>query len=162
MQSEPMSIGCLPKGWGIMHEMALVRSVLDTVLDVCRGKPIAEVSAVRLSIGELSDVVDDYVPGLFRYLAKGTVAENAEVVITRVPVRVRCKSCGAVFPLDLRSVDPHDPSTMSCPKCGAVKNYRMVSGSEFRIESIEVAQRVEEKPDASSRTCGDRAMAAAI
>ena len=125
-----------------MHEMALVRTVLDEVLKICEDKPIAEVCTVHLTIGEMHDVVDAYVPGLFRYLARGTICENAEIVITRVPVRMRCNECGRVFEVDLHALSMKELQAIACPHCGAVRKYRMVSGREFRIENIEVAQRV--------------------
>lgn len=142
-----------------MHEMSLVRNVLDIVLDACKGHPVSEVHKVRLTIGELSDVVDAYVPGLFRYLARGTVAENAEIEITRVPVRLRCKGCGEIFELDLDALRAHDERAQTCPHCGAFKNYRMIGGSEFRVEDIEVEQTVDQKVG-KARKSSDEATAA--
>ena len=60
-----------------MHEMSLVRDIVDVVLDACRGGDVARVSKVRLSIGELHDVVVEYVPPLFRSLARDTIAADA-------------------------------------------------------------------------------------
>ena len=121
-----------------MHEMTMVRPLVDTVLRQCEGQGVEEVLSVRLSIGELIDVIEQYVPGLFRFLARGTVAENAELAIERVPVTARCNECCNIFPVDVKSRD-----TWRCPRCGA-RNYRMFSGREFRIDSIEVRYSTEE------------------
>lgn len=115
-----------------MHEMALVRNVVEVVLDECKGKPVKAVKAVHLTIGELSDVVEAYIPSLFQFLARGTIADQAEVVIKRTPLLVRCE-CGEVFHIDVR-----DEATWVCPRCSAKQKYHMISGREFRIERVEV------------------------
>lgn len=116
-----------------MHEMALVRNIVDIVVDSCAGQNVGKVRAVHLTIGEMSDVVDAYIPGLFRFLARGTVAEEADVVIRRTPLMVRCTECGEVFRIDVR-----DDATWECPRCNARQKYRLFSGNEFRIDSIEI------------------------
>jgi len=116
-----------------MHEMSLVRKVVDMVLDECEGRDVIKVSLVHLTIGDMYDVVEEFVPGLFRHLARGTVAEDAEVVITRMPITAICSKCGFVI-----LVDVHDESTWECPQCHARGDYRLNTGREFFIDSIEV------------------------
>jgi hydrogenase nickel incorporation protein HypA/HybF len=116
-----------------MHEMSLIRPVVDAVLDTCNGRDIAAVTKVYLTIGESYDVLEDYIPGLFRFLARDTIAKYAEVAITRIPIRVRCNDCGEIWQIKIR-----DESTWTCPRCGSHQNYSLFSGREFRIDSIEV------------------------
>ncbi len=120
-----------------MHEMALMRNVVDMVLEECKhSDDIIRVVSVHLTIGEMRDVIDEYVPSMFRFLARGTIAEDAEVSIEHVPMRVRCLGCGEIF-----RIDPHDQGTWTCPRCDAFQNYRLFSGDEFRIDLIEVERR---------------------
>lgn len=119
-----------------MHEMSLIRNVVDMVLQECEGKNVKEVKAVHLTIGELSDVVEEYIPGLFQHLARkaeNPIAANAEVVIKRTPLLVRCNECYEIFHINV-----HDESTWVCPRCGAKQKYSLFSGREFRIDNIEV------------------------
>lgn len=116
-----------------MHEMSLIRPVVDLVLAECDGKDVGSVRAVHLSIGELRDVIEDYMEGLFRHLSRGTVAENASLVITRIPTVVICDECGTPFKLDV-----HDPKSWECPHCHAYQRYHLYSGNEFRVDRIEV------------------------
>lgn len=118
-----------------MHEMSLVRPLVDIVLDECARHGAVSVRRVHLSIGEMLDVVEEYVPGLFRYLARGTAAADAEVVIKRVPFYVRCNDCGEIFHIDV-----HDEETWVCPRCHARQHYRLFSGRELRIDSIEISE----------------------
>ncbi|MEE8717338.1 MAG: hydrogenase maturation nickel metallochaperone HypA [Coriobacteriales bacterium] len=126
-----------------MHEMSLVREIVDAVLEECSEAGVTKVDTVRLTIGELHDVVEEYIPGLFRYLARGTVASDAEVVIDRVPARLSCGRCGEVF-----RADPRNPRGWECPACHADGGFKLRSGMEFAIDSIEV-----EDAAADSRQC---------
>ncbi len=117
-----------------MHEMALVHDVLDVVLDQAESCGATEVKAVYLTIGFARDVMDELMDGLFKYLARGTVAEHADLVIRRVPITARCNGCGGVWHVNFL-----DESTWTCPACGAVRDYRLNSGMEFYISRIEVA-----------------------
>ena len=116
-----------------MHEMALVHNVVEAVLEHAEDIGAKEVGAVLLTIGEGRDVVESFMQGLFAFLARGTVAERAKLVIRRVPYTVRCTCCGTVFPLNVR-----DASTWVCPHCAAERLYRLHTGMEFTIDRIQV------------------------
>lgn len=116
-----------------MHEMALVRNVVDIVVEKAEASNVREVRAVHIVIGEGRDVVEEYFEGLFRYLARGTVAQRAEVILYRMPYMVRCNQCGFVF-----HVDVFDQESWSCPACEAYQEYKLVSGLEFYVSRIEV------------------------
>lgn len=116
-----------------MHEMALVREVIGIVLDKADEAQANRVEAVYLRIGQGRDIVTGLFDGLFEHMAKGTVAEGAELVFERVPMLTRCDECGKLYRLDV-----HDERSWPCPRCGS-KKYRLFSGMEFSIDRIEVA-----------------------
>lgn len=118
-----------------MHEMAITRSVVDIVVDKAQAMGATRVGAVYLTIGELRDIVESIFVDMFGWMARGTVAENAKVVIKRVPLMVKCRRCGDVYHLDV-----HDDSTWPCARCG-VRDYDLVSGNEFMIDNLEVSTR---------------------
>lgn len=138
-----------------MHEMVMVEKALDMILDECEGRGVSRVTGVTLTIGELMDVVDELVPSLFEYMARGTICEGAELVIKHVPAYVQCHKCHEAWHIDVR-----DQSTWTCPRCGAFKNYRMVSGREFKIDSIEVEMGVPEAEAQGAPATGEGATAA--
>ena len=125
-----------------MHEMSLVRQLVEIVLGECEGRNVASIRAVHLSIGELSDVVEEQIPGLFHHFARGTLAEGAEVVVKRVPAYVHCLECSNIFAINVK-----DESSLSCPRCGAYRKYRLFSGREFRVDSLEIEFMADEAPD---------------
>ena len=116
-----------------MHEMALVRNVVDIVVEQAEKSGAEEVKTVYLTIGQGRDVVIDYLDGLFKFLARGTVAENAELVVQTTPMTVKCNQCGFIFPINVFKQE-----TWVCPSCKAEKDYKLNSGMEFMINRIEV------------------------
>lgn len=118
-----------------MHEMTLVHGVVDTVLEHAESIGAKEVTVIHLTIGEGRDVVESFMQGLFSFLARGTVAERAELVVGRVPYAVCCNQCNAVFPINVR-----DSSTWVCPHCEAKRDYQLYSGMEFVIDNIQIVK----------------------
>ena len=118
-----------------MHEMSLVRSVVEIVAEEAEAAGAARVTRVHIVLGEGRDIVTDLFESLFRFLARGTVAENAEVVLHMKPYTVKCCACGSEFHLI-----PVDRRTWTCPHCGVYKNYKLVSGMEFYISRIEASR----------------------
>lgn len=117
-----------------MHEMALMRPVVDTVLDFANQAQATEVKAVYLTIGYGRDVVEGYMDSMFAWLSRGTIAEHAELIVRRTPYAVKCNQCGRAFHLNI-----YDESTWICPQCQTARDYRLLTGMEFRIDRIEVA-----------------------
>src|SRR5262252_2027389 len=92
-----------------MHEMGLCEAVLAVVRDVSDDEPVRR---VRLRVGRLQAVVPDVFETCWRMVAHDTGAAAAALELAEVPVRVRCRACGAES--DLESV------AVACPGCGAV------------------------------------------
>lgn len=116
-----------------MHEMALMRNVVDTVLEYAGQAQATEVKAVHLTIGFNRDVVEKYMDSMFAFLARGTIAEHAELIVRRTPYTVKCNRCGRVFHINV-----YDSSTWVCPQCQTERDYKLHSGMEFVINNIEV------------------------
>ena len=115
-----------------MHEMALVRNIMEVVVDEAEAANAAEVTAVHVIVGEGRDIVDDLFESLFQFLARGTVADHARIVIKKTPYQVRFNVCGNEFHLDL-----FDQRSQVCASCGAQRNYKLISGNELYISKIE-------------------------
>lgn len=118
-----------------MHEMSLVRNILALVKEEAEAAHASRITAVHLVVGEGRDIVEDLVQSMFRFLARGTVAEDAAVIVHHVPYKVRCNQCRTEFHLEIMR-----PEKWACPNCNAYKDYTLVSGREFYISRIE-AQR---------------------
>ncbi|MBM6999191.1 hydrogenase maturation nickel metallochaperone HypA [bacterium] len=117
-----------------MHEMSLLKDVVEVVDASARQANVDRVQTVCMTIGDGRDIVFDIVDGLFAYLARGTRCEGANLEIRHVPFTVQCRQCGEVFPINV-----FKPETWTCPKCGAQRDYDLHSGMEFRIDEIVAA-----------------------
>jgi hydrogenase nickel incorporation protein HypA/HybF len=115
-----------------MHELPITESILNIVLRHAEANQALKVVKISLRIGELSDIVDEWVQRYFDYLSKDTIAEGATLKIERSPVIFRCKACEKDFRFDIRKI-----KDIICPVCGG-KSVELVSGREFYIKDIEV------------------------
>lgn len=111
-----------------MHEMAVVQSVLNITLDAARKNQAERVTKIRIKMGEFSDVVPQILREYFSIAAQGTLAEGAELELTRTPLIIRCRSCGWEGQVDRQS--------LVCRDCGS-RSFAMVTGREFYVESLE-------------------------
>ena len=97
-----------------------------------------QVKSVNLRIGELRDVIDEWMQRYFDYLTPGTVAEGAQIKIQKAPIIFRCE-CGKTFtmPIEVFRENLEKKREAVCPRCGGTK-AALHGGREFLILSIEV------------------------
>ncbi|MBP1688497.1 MAG: hydrogenase nickel incorporation protein HypA/HybF [Deltaproteobacteria bacterium] len=115
-----------------MHELPITERILDVVLRHAAGQDVHRIVRVHLRVGALADLEDHWIQHYFNYLSRGTLAENAELAITRAPIRVRCRSCACSF-----EITREDLGKATCPGCGET-GCELVSGREYFIENMEV------------------------
>jgi len=118
-----------------MHEVGLIRAVVDTVTGYCRENHVTEVSEILLQIGELSLVIPDYVKKIYPAVVKGSILEHAELLIEIVPGMAECNDCDEIF-----NVVEHKGY---CPNCGSF-DKEVLSGRDFLIKELHVP---EPRPD---------------
>ena len=109
-----------------MHELAIAESVVDTVT---QRLPDATVTCVHLEIGALSGVVADSIRFCFDLATEGTSMQGAQLKITELPARCRCRDCGTGF--------QPEAAILLCP-CGSA-DVAVLGGEELKILSVSVA-----------------------
>ena len=114
-----------------MHELPIVKEVLKTVLRVAQEEKASKILKVTLEVGDMHDLVDEWVKKYFVFASRGTVAEGARIEIRRLPVICRCKACEELFVAHFRRID-----SVVCPVCHC-DSFSFVSGDELRIEKVE-------------------------
>lgn len=127
--------------------MGICQGILDASFAAAAEEGATRIREIRISVGELTEVVDFALDFAFEALTPGTIAEGATLVITRIPAKSRCPECGTEF--------VHDRFEVVCPKCGNPFNEG-VEGRELRIDSLDVdtpdgdgAEGADDAPDAS-------------
>lgn len=108
-----------------MHELALMRSLVDTVE---ARLPSERVRVVRLEVGRLSCALPDALRFCFDLCAQGTVLEGADLEILEIAGRASCRSCGREGPIE--------PPVPLCA-CGSA-DLDILAGSELRLKEVEV------------------------
>ena len=114
-----------------MHELPITEDILKIALTHGEKNGAKRIVRINLVIGELTDLIDEWVQRYFEYLAKDTVAAEAKLVIERVPITVMCGQCNKPFVVDKKKLD------FNCPVCGQ-KGTDMIRGREFTVKSIEI------------------------
>lgn len=113
-----------------MHELSVTQSVLDIVLRHAMQSHARRVLGINLVIGELTGFVDDSIQFYFDFMSKDTAAQGAKLNFERIPVQVRCNTCGHKY-------IPPDSRLWACPECEALGG-EIISGREFSVASIEI------------------------
>jgi hydrogenase nickel incorporation protein HypA/HybF len=114
-----------------VHELSIMSNILDIVLEYAGKAGAKKVSKINLVVGDLSDLIPEWMQTYFEFVSKDTIAEQAKLEINRVSAVIRCKQCGKEFTLNRESWQ------FSCPACQSA-DIELLSGREFTVESIEV------------------------
>lgn len=109
-----------------MHELAVTEAMLDIVLRHAGG---ARVRKVNVTVGGWTGYVSDSIVLFWQELARGTAAEGAQLEFRHEPATLRCRACGAVFP-----VNGH---RLECPGCGSLGG-EPAGGRDCTVDSIEI------------------------
>jgi hydrogenase nickel incorporation protein HypA/HybF len=112
-----------------MHEQSIVESLLALALEYVKKSNANKIIRIFLVVGELSGVVDEAVDFYFKFLSRGTVASEASLFFTHVPIKLRCRNCNIIF--TPQNFDLH------CPDCKE-QQVEIVAGRELYIDSMEV------------------------
>jgi len=112
-----------------MHELPITENILEIVIKHANNAGAQKVNSINIVIGKLASVVDDSVQFYWDIIAKGTIAEEANLKFIRIPIKFLCQDCKNEF-------SPTD-NEFSCSECKSI-NLKLLSGREFYIESIEI------------------------
>ena len=115
-----------------MHELPVTESILKIILAHAEKNDVRRVVTIRLQVGKLSDLEDDWLQRYFDYVSRGTPAEGARLEIERTPIRLECDDCGESY-----TVASAGEIDAPCPGCGG-SNARLVAGREYFIKNMEV------------------------
>lgn len=114
-----------------MHELAVTESILGLALEHAAKANASQVTDIHIIIGKLASIVDDSIQFYWEIIAKDTICQNAQLHFNRLPATLECLACHAEYTLE------HDLTP--CPTCGSNK-IKILSGNEFRLESIEITK----------------------
>jgi len=112
-----------------MHELAICQSLMDQVQDIAAERNARNVTSITVGIGPLSGVEAQLLNNAYTVARAGTIAEQAELMIEHLPIRVRCTQC------DTES--DALPNKLTCKQCGDWRTT-LISGDEMLLMSVEL------------------------
>ena len=122
-----------------MHELSIVSSIVDSVIESLAAYPGARVKEVRLRVGALAAVVEDSLQFCYAIATRDTPLAGSALIVKILPVIMHCEPCAA--DLELPGLQ-----SFRCPRCGQLVGH-LRQGRELEIESMEIEEaETEESP----------------
>lgn len=112
----------------------MCQALISQVENIARQHQATSIKTVIIQIGPLSGVDPELLAQAFPLASAGTVAEASKLVIENLPIRVRCKSCGAE--------STASANKLICGKCGDWQT-QLLSGDEMLLASVELESNAE-------------------
>ena len=110
-----------------MHELGIIHQIIKTVDEVKNEQSLKDVEAIVLQIGEMSDVIPEYLTEAWLNIKDNCGYNDTRLEIERIKARARCLNCG--YTCDIRNM------STSCPQCSG-EDFKIISGKEFLIKEI--------------------------
>ncbi len=113
-----------------MHELSIAMEILDIVEREASDHGAGRVINIRLRIGDLSGVETESLRFCFEAVrGEKDATRDADLIIMRVPVRIRCAPCAGEF--------EGEGHLLRCPSCGGLET-ELLEGDELNILDFEV------------------------
>ncbi len=112
-----------------MHEMSIAEGLMQILEDQAKTQCYSQVKTIWLEVGPLSAVEPEALLFCFDAVARGTLAENAQLKIIELPGMAWCMQCNQSVAITQR----YD----ACHRCGSYQ-LTVTQGDELRIKELEV------------------------
>ena len=119
-----------------MHELSIVSSLVESVLQFLEGHEAKRVVALRVAIGELTCVDAEQLRSCYELVTEGTAIAGSELEVEQTKALVRCPKCnfcGAPKYWEDALSNTSIP-TLQCPACGF--SVEAIEGHECAIQGI--------------------------
>lgn len=111
-----------------MHEMSIMSELFSSLLEIARANSLVSISIVKVSVGRMRQIVPESFTFAFDVLKKGTIAKDARLDITVLPVKAECSGCDHIFEVE--------KNIFQCPCCKS-GHVRLIQGKEIILNTIE-------------------------
>lgn len=133
-----------------MHEFSICRALLQQLEELVSRHGASSVQRVIVQLGPLSGVEPQLLSAAFVVARRDGCAQDAELVVELLPVRIRCMTCAVEAEATL--------DQLACAACGSSRT-ELTSGDELRLRCVELT--TPQAPAAAEPLTGASQMAAA-
>ena len=112
-----------------MHEAAIAQGVLDLAIRTALQNGGGRINRIKLRLGEFRGVVREALEFSFEVMKRGTLAEQAELEVETIKLRVAWAQCGEC------ECSPRDYNFF-CPGCD--EPLHIIAGREMQMEYVDM------------------------
>ena len=113
-----------------MHELSIMMRLISAACNEAEKEKAKKITELNVEVGEMTDIVPEYLVEYFPEASKGTLAEGSVFNVRSIPVRVKCLSCG-------REYEPSMEKDRKCPTCSSVEAH-IIRGKSTEIASMQI------------------------
>jgi hydrogenase nickel incorporation protein HypA/HybF len=112
-----------------MHELGVTRNLLDLALQHATAAGAVRVTALHLTVGRLSGIIDDSIALYWQLLTRDTLCAGSTLHFTHPDATWECTACGHTWRMN-QQLTP-------CPACDSIA-VCLTGGDQFQLTSIEI------------------------
>ena len=122
-----------------MHDVSAAQRIAATVLAAAEEQDAERVERIEIALGAMTMIDAEQLEFWLEQGLRGTGAEDAEIVIAQLPLRVRCRACDHEGKVEV----PDDPIyhlmpfAPACPECGS-DELEVLGGDECVLRGIRI------------------------
>ncbi|MDB6022659.1 MAG: hypA [Pedosphaera sp.] len=119
-----------------MHELSIVASIVESVLEFVEAHQVKRVLLVRLAVGELTRLEPEQLHFCYASVTSQNALAGSKLAIESVPAKVSCPHCGYAGPPKYwdEALCAEPTPTLQCPECG--KQTEPLEGHDCAIKKI--------------------------
>lgn len=115
-----------------MHEMSIAMSMLQMAESEAAKNNCKQILAITVHYGQISGIMPDALRFAFDALIAGTSHAGASLELVKLPLRMRCPFCQAVF-----GGEDNTAVFEPCPQCGETFGHIVEQGKELILARVE-------------------------
>ncbi|MFW9864483.1 MAG: hydrogenase maturation nickel metallochaperone HypA [Candidatus Thorarchaeota archaeon] len=123
-----------------MHEFSFAYNIFKVAEATAIKYNAKQITEVHLEIGELTLIVPELLQRSFEMATKGSIAENAKLIIKITPGKITCRDCNKESVVTLnRDAQLTGLQLFQCSHCGS-NNTEIIEGKKANVKNIKIQE----------------------
>src|SRR3972149_3536246 len=76
-----------------MHEVSIAQEIIEIVKDYLLTNNHVSVKSIKVEIGDFSNILPEALSFGFKVMTENTDMTGAELIISKIPLTVKCRDC---------------------------------------------------------------------